>query len=161
VGVAPRGISLGPAMMARVRAVLQGRAGTKPAADRRGRARGPHAESSMVSSSFFDPSLLLCARLALIPAVCLCAGSTATCQDDPEALVARIETWHGESAPPESLAISGTFTVTFEGVPAAGSELKGTFRQLFAGDELARTTADLGEHGSLESGCTPDLVWEV
>ena len=107
-------------------------------------------------------SFMLCACAAAVPA--FGAASPGVPQDDAEVqeLVAKIDAWRGKAkGPPASLSMEGTFTVTFEGVPAEGFELKGTFRQLFSGATLVRTTADLGENGVLDSGCTADLVWEV
>src|SRR4030095_13110007 len=64
-------------------------------------------------------------------------------------------------APAASLVIEGTFAITFEGVPAAGSELRGTFREIYGGAREARHESDMGEHGGLARGTTEDLVWEV
>lgn len=106
--------------------------------------------------------LRACAAAVLVLA--LGEASPAVCQDDAEvkALVAKIDAWRSKAKDASAnLSIEGTFTVSFEGVPAAGFEMKGTFRQFYSGASLVRTTADLGEHGVLESGCTADLVWEI
>jgi effector-binding domain-containing protein len=112
----------------------------------------------------FERSFTLRACAAAVLVLALGEASPGRCQDDAEvqALVAKIDAWRGKAKnPPASLSIEGTFTVSFEGVPAAGFEMKGTFRQFYSGARLVRCTADLGEHGTMESGCTADLVWEV
>jgi len=57
------------------------------------------------------------------------------------------------------LAIEGTYSVTLENTrdPVA----KGSYRELFSGTDLARSTMEMGEFGAMERGIHKDTVWEV
>src|SRR5262245_29098861 len=107
-----------------------------------------------------DLSLVLCLGAATLPLLILCAASPAQSQPETEvkALVERIDAARGAKGAPTTLAIEGTFEITFAGVPAEGSVMKGTFREVHAGDR-GRHEADLGENGVMQSGISEDLVW--
>ena len=111
----------------------------------------------------FEPSSS-CAFAASVPLLLFCAGASAQTRIDADAraLVEKIDAARGGSAkPPESLAVEGTFAITFEGTPSDGAVLSGTFRELFSGASRAKHRGDLGDNGVMESGITEDVVWEV
>ena len=98
---------------------------------------------------------------AAVPLVLFCAEASAQTriEADAKALVEKIDAARRGSA--ESLAVEGTFAITFEGTPSDGAVLNGKFRELFSGASRAKHRGDLGDNGVMESGITEDLVWEV
>ncbi len=112
-----------------------------------------------------DPSSLpSCALAAAVPLLLFCAVASAQARidADAQALVEKIDAARrGSTKPEESLAVEGTFAITFEGTPSDGFVLNGTFRELFSGASRAKHRGDLGDNGVMDSGITEDLVWEV
>jgi effector-binding domain-containing protein len=94
------------------------------------------------------------------------AGPSALAQSAPagavDKLVAKVDEARGAPTKPvASLSIEGTFAVTIEGVLEGKPCVEGRFREIFQGENLARHTSDIGEHGVVERGMTEDLVWEL
>ena len=114
--------------------------------------------------SFEPSSLPSCAFAAVVPLLLFCARASAQARidTDAKAMVEKIDAARGRSAKPqESLAVEGTFAITFEGTPSDGAVLSGTFRDVFSGASRAKHRGDLGDNGVMESGITEELVWEV
>jgi effector-binding domain-containing protein len=59
---------------------------------------------------------------------------------------------------PATLQIEGTYEVAIPDLP---DPVKGPFREIYAGKDLARQTSDMGPFGAMEKGLQRDLVWEV
>ncbi len=107
-------------------------------------------------------SLLQCACAAAVYTMVFCAAASGQSQADADvkSLLAKIDAARGTTKP-ASLAVEGTFLITFEGVPSAGWVMSGNFRETFSGPNRARSWADLGENGVMEQGISDDLVWEI
>ena len=78
-----------------------------------------------------------------------------------DALLAKIAANMGvpARAKARSIAIEGTYTVTFKDAPEPVA--KGACRELFAGADLARSTMEMGDFGAMEKGIHKDTAWEV
>lgn len=104
------------------------------------------------------------APLAIAAALLCCALGPAQSPRpaDPglQALLAKMAAARGRStAPRDTLHATGTYTVTFEGMPEPVA--KGAFDDWFAGPHLARHKSDMGPMGAMERGTTEALAWEV
>lgn len=114
---------------------------------------------------FAPDSLLPVALAAALLSNLLCSHAAAQepASDDARDLLTKIDTKRlpASVAPTATLAIDGTYTVTFGDDADAKPVAKGTFRQIFAGSDLARLTMDMGPFGKMEKGVQGDVVWEV
>lgn len=107
-------------------------------------------------------SLLTWACYAALPLLMLHATAPSQSRPDAEtsALLAKIDAARGKPKKPvTTLSIEGTFAVTIPGSPGGDEVAKGGFREIFDGTDFARSTSELGEHGAMENGITPDLSW--
>lgn len=106
----------------------------------------------------------------LLVAGCLVLTTAVRAQSDQKrppldpavtAVLDKLAARRGPSAPAKdtAIAIDGDYAVTFEGV--AEPVAKGTFREIFAGQDLARHTSTIGEFAPMEKGLHRDVVWEV
>jgi effector-binding domain-containing protein len=104
-------------------------------------------------------ALLVSASLLTAQAI----GTPAAPRPDPEvaALLDKAAARRGiaAGAKTRSLGLSGTFTVTFDGI--AEPVAKGTFGEQFLGGDLARHVSNLGNVGTMEKGVWRDVVWEI
>jgi effector-binding domain-containing protein len=114
---------------------------------------------AMPSSFVIDFAPAACAAALVLLAATSSAQNVAP---DVKPILAKIDAAQGGSArAPASLAFEGTFEVSIDGVNDGKPVLTGKFREIFAGENLARHTGDLGENGVLERGVFNDLIWEV
>ncbi|MBL9079208.1 MAG: GyrI-like domain-containing protein [Planctomycetes bacterium] len=111
----------------------------------------------------FDPVLPACAAALFASLFCVTAAGQEPAADPGRALLARLDAQRVPAAKvaATTLAIEGTYTVTFAGMGNGEPVAKGTFQEAFAGADLARHTSDMGPLGKMERGIRGDLVWEV
>ena len=76
-----------------------------------------------------------------------------------EAVLREMDAFRGAKAATPTLQFTGEYVVTFAGIdkPVA----KGAALELFDGNDLARSTSDVGKYGAMERGLLRDLAWEA
>lgn len=113
----------------------------------------------------FVPGSLLSAAVAaalFTSILCMRAAAQQPSADDGRALLAKVDEKRLPAAKGDTatLDVRGTYTVSFANAPDQ-IVAKGTFRDVYSGQELARHTTDMGGFGKMEKGRRGDVCWEV
>jgi len=114
----------------------------------------------------FPPDSLLPVALAaalLTSLLCMHAAAQQPVDGAARDLLAKVDGKRVPAAKADTatLVVEGDYTITFEQNGKQEVAARGSFREIYLGNDLARHTSDLGEFGKMEKGVHRNVAWEV